>query len=127
MSELLDHVSRIMPTWARTNPLTECGRRVDDTGSTITFDEMVAKVKRQGKQRASMSSCMTCWGKVSYGQAPASDVMSIAAAYLSRTHRLREEVGRELEAIDALVAAHLPEYEQLLEAVQKVQRIGGQP
>ncbi len=123
MPELLDHVSRISPSWATTLPLTECGRRIDDTGSTITFDEMAEKFKRQGKQRAGMSSCMTCINRVSYGQEEGDDIVSRVSAYLTRTHRVWGEIAHELEAIDALVAAHRDEYDDLVASVRTVTRI----
>jgi hypothetical protein len=34
----------------------------------ITREEMIAKVQRQGKQRAALSSCMTCWGTAEWNR-----------------------------------------------------------
>ncbi len=118
----LDHVKRVAPSWARTTPLTECGRGVSDTASTISLDALIEKVKKQGKTRASMSSCMTCWSRVSYGQK--TDPVGVATAYLTRTRRIHNKVALELEALEALVAAHQDEYDELVSSVRSVSRIG---
>jgi hypothetical protein len=59
MPDELDHVRRPALPW-RDDALTECGLPAAKF-VTLTVDEFVAKVGRQGRQRASMSTCMTCW------------------------------------------------------------------
>jgi hypothetical protein len=59
--EPLDHVLRAALPWRDGPVLTECGKLPADGMPVLTVPEFVAKVKRQGQQRASMSTCMTCW------------------------------------------------------------------
>ncbi|MEN6546607.1 MAG: hypothetical protein ABFE07_11230, partial [Armatimonadia bacterium] len=55
----ITHVMRAPLPW-RPARLTECGLPSVEH-PTISVEEFIAKVKRDGKQRASYSTCMTCW------------------------------------------------------------------
>lgn len=60
--EPLEHVVRdaSFPWRPSEAHLTECGL-ISGNVAAISLEEMRAKIKRQGPQRASFTSCMTCW------------------------------------------------------------------
>lgn len=60
-TERRDHVIRARLPW-RTDDLTECGRPVEDVGSTITREQLRWRLKQYGQQRTAFTVCMTCWG-----------------------------------------------------------------
>lgn len=134
LPEPLEHVERPQPPW-RDLHLTECGR---DTATVpvITRDQLIAKVKHQGQQRAAFTTCMTCWQRCRYTQAwdtnPVSCLMREAARYehismrraLFTDRKLAPpenqritEAGRfrdELLAIAALIDAHRDEFDEFV-------------
>lgn len=81
-----EHVQRVLLPWrSREDALTECGLPADPR-TTLSVEEMRAKIARQGQQRAALSSCMTCWSTVNrHYKERSGDI-------LSTIHR---EVGRD--------------------------------
>lgn len=59
--ELLAHVLRAALPWRDGPLLTECGKHPDAAMPVLAVADFVAKVKREGKQRSAMTTCMTCW------------------------------------------------------------------
>lgn len=62
MTEGIEHIARALPPWRdRSETLTECGKKAAEFAAVLTREQAVAKIKQQGRQRAAMSTCMTCW------------------------------------------------------------------
>jgi hypothetical protein len=135
----IEHAVRPQPPWRTTALLTECGRPVDSV-TVITRDQLIAKVKRQGQQRAAFTTCMVCWHKCRHNHAwdvdPVGCLMREAARY-EHASRLRIYFGGnelrdaaesqraadasrfrdELFAIAALIEAHRPEFDGYCEGL----------
>lgn len=125
MSEQLDHVERPMPPW-RTERATECG--LDQRHPMISRREFYERVKAQGKQRAAMSICMTCWstaerhagyGYTSHAELVAafeqgweSDPVAVIGRDVYGKHR--DLLAAELRATALLVAAHRAEFDEAM-------------
>lgn len=124
----LDHLQRVMPPWWTGPALTECGRVVADVVNVVDRDALKAKFAKQGKQRASFSTCMTC---ANLYQRPGSwerypiDVLHRALEGSRYRVRGRDANGesaadlmrRELLALGMLVEEHREEFERLIEAL----------
>lgn len=112
-----DHIRRLDLPWRELN-LTECGRPVSDVAASISRDEIVARVKKDGIQRAAYSTCMTCLETVqrwpSWDQNPA----QFLAREIGHYGRPNEQIVRELRAIALLVEAHRDEFDGLVEGLQ---------
>ena len=128
-SPYLEHVIRSRPPWRRGEDLTECGKTV--TGrAVITRDAFLAKVRKQGQQRSAMSTCMTCWHTSRNHPSWAEDPV---ASLLREAGRFRWHIpGRagadltfhdELRAIEALIAAHPDEWDELLAGIGETVRL----
>lgn len=118
MGEALDHITRPILPW-RTGDLTECGKNSEDVESVISRDEMIAKIRRQGKQRAAMSSCMTCWSAAQYNRDWNKSPSEVIARDTARGNRYATQIedtqlDRELRAIAALIEAHRQEFDDFL-------------
>lgn len=124
MTERRDHVIRATLPWRR-EQLTECGRALDDVASFISRDELVARVKADGKTRTAYSVCITCWSTASDRRNETWETEPIAVigreaercgmgrCYASQTPE-RERLTNELHAIAALVAAHRDEFDEFI-------------
>lgn len=53
------HVQRPVLPW-RDKALTECGLP-SEGHPVMSREDFIAKVKREGRQRSAMTTCMTCW------------------------------------------------------------------
>lgn len=121
VANTLDHILRAHPPWQR-DKLTECGRLVVDVKSIVSRDEIVAKVKRQGKQRAAFSTCMTCATRYFPGETWEQAPAAVLSRYVERSRYSfsRDEDGRggriqaELRALALLYRNHQEEFEQAL-------------
>lgn len=137
----IEHVQRPQPPWRLdTAPLTECGR-LSGQSTVISRDELIAKVKRLGQQRAAFTTCMTCWDKcrtnAGWDVDPVECLMREAARYqwATRYHRWHpdEEASAktaaglrfrdELLAIAVLIDAHRDEFEQLVSGIGDAVRL----
>jgi hypothetical protein len=124
----LDHLARVLPPWHTGPALTECGRPLGDVKSVVSWDAIKAKVDRQGKRRASFSTCMSCADtadrtrgmRSSWERFPQAIVERWASGAWRHAYG-SSEVGarqrRELIAVGLLIEEHREEFGQLLEAL----------
>jgi hypothetical protein len=107
--EELEHVRRPNLPW-RSSDLTECG--LDTNRPTITREQLRAKWKRQGQQRAAMTTCMTCLSTARRWPSWDEDPVGCLGreAYLGESHG--DAFRIELRAIALLIAAHREEFDQ---------------
>jgi hypothetical protein len=118
MPEPLDHIRRgaSVPWRAIEDHLTECGLMAANVPA-ITLDEMRAKIKRQGVQRAGLSSCMTCWNLATRYQGWDEDpTQAIRREVFGSLHSL-ERFRLELRAIAALIANHPEEFQKYIDSL----------
>jgi hypothetical protein len=126
--EVLDHIARESPPWARDH-FTECGRNVKDVKSFISRQECVTKIARIGKQRAAFSTCMVCAQRSHPAETWDDWPIGIVARYCTRNHyygygnrRKNDSDGarieNELRSLALLVDAHQDEYDAALEAIE---------
>ncbi len=127
MTERRDHVIRATLPW-RSEQLTECGRALDDVATFITRDELIARVKTDGKTRTAFTVCITCWNTASDRRNETWETEPIAVigreaercgmgrVYAAQTPE-RERLTTELRAIAALVAAHRDEFDEFIAGV----------
>lgn len=121
----LDHVARPPLPWRSADQaLTECGQRAADT-SVIDLDELAARWRRLGQQRASLTVCMTCFNRVSWaGRTVHQDSWDerperLLAREIDRVGRSRSDAGHadrealrlELRALAMLADAHRDEFD----------------
>lgn len=133
----LDHLRRAMPPWWTGPELTECGRLATDVQSIVDRPAMKAKFAKQGKQRASFSTCMTC---ANLYQRPGSwdrfpiEVLHRAlegSRYRMSPRReggegevtVAERTRRELLALGMLAGEHREEFERLVEAIGQTENL----
>lgn len=123
MTGPIEHSIRPPLPW-RDDRITECGRPVADVASALTREEMVAKVRRQGQQRAAMTSCMTCWSTANRHLDWDRHPSSVIERYLSSRWRTQDEdeplIDRELRAIALLIEGHRAEFDELVEGLGAV-------
>lgn len=120
MSEVREHIIRTPLPW-RTNEeaTTECGLPAQSYPS-LTPEQMEAKVQREGEQRASYSSCMTCWRvrrDRGYARRTNSLLDVLNREILRGAHSDSEvwtRLDRELRAMVLLVEAHRAEFDGIL-------------
>jgi hypothetical protein len=116
-SEPLDHVQRVPLPWRHTeDALTECGLPAASY-KTLTRAEMVAKIGEQGKRRAALSSCMTCWTAMDRGCAYRT-AAPVFDAVEREVNRFRfhdpERLDREFRALAMLAEAHREDFDTIL-------------
>lgn len=113
----LEHVERAALPWREEN-LTECG--LPTAGHpVITRDQWIEKVKRQGKQRAAFTTCMTCWDAARRNAAWADDPVR-AVERAASDWRRKDQLSDELRAIALLVDAHRDEFRETLAGLGNV-------
>lgn len=120
MKEQLSHVQRQPLPW-RANGLTECGLDVTKYGPTLTRDELTVKVKAQGKTRAAMSVCMTCWQRAErYFQSYYrwDEELSPLEREIQSARHDKSPLVHELKAIGILVDRHRDEFNELVEDIR---------
>jgi len=113
----LDHVQREPLPWRRAEDvLTECGLPAASY-TTLTLAQMQEKIHAQGKQRASLSSCMTCWTTMDRGYAYREE-HPVFDAVGREVNRVRfhdpERLSREFRALALLAEAHREEFDAIL-------------
>lgn len=112
-SEVREHVIRSVIPWRDEGPKTECGLPAGSYPS-VTRDEMVEKIRSQGKARASITSCMTCWQTSgrwpSWEENPAA-VLNREVSRAAWRPEDNREINAELRALAALVAEHQQEFD----------------
>ena len=117
----LVHVERPLLPW-RTQMLTECGLPTEGH-PVITRDAFIAKVKKLGVQRASMTTCMTCFN-TAQRHPTFEDNPSGAMIRECESWRPKPLVQRELRALAALVGRHREEFEELMQDQEEIVPIG---
>lgn len=115
------HVERPPLPW-RDEELTECGLTASNH-PTITREELLAKVRREGKQRSQITTCQTCWNTAqrhpTWADDPAGRLeRELGSSWGGDTRRPR--ANRELRAIELLIAAHRAEFDALLAGLDDV-------
>lgn len=113
----LDHVERSPMPWERATR-TECGLVVEalEHGNVISREQVVAKVKDQGVQRAALSTCMTCLETVRWWPTWQQNPVAVVARAYTRVRWTADggQAAAELRALAVLVEIHRAEFEQLL-------------
>jgi hypothetical protein len=110
----LDHVRRPDLPW-RTSERTECGRPINDVAKWIDRDALLARIKKLGKQRTGLVTCMTCWQTSARWKTFAEDPVDalyreVYGGSPADSHVLRAE----LRAIAALVDKYRNEFDDYL-------------
>ena len=106
-----DHVRRLDLPWRETT-MTECGRQLADVATWITREELVARVKTDGIQRAAYSTCMTCLETAKRWPAWSENPAQALSRELGHWGRPDEQTQVELRAIALLIAAHREEFDE---------------
>lgn len=127
--ETLFHVKRADLPW-RDATLTECGIKAAKN-PTITHEELLARVARQGQRKTELVCCQTCWTTGHrYGEDRAQyteDQKIIWAVQREIERRWREPkmiLAAELRALGVLVARHRAEFDELRDDVVMTVPIG---
>lgn len=114
-----EHMQRTVLPWrSGEDALTECGIPADPR-TTLTREGMLAKIAREGQQRAALSSCMTCWSTANrHREEGDGDIVSTIVREMERV-RWRENPDRarlvnELKAIVSLIETHRTEFDTLV-------------
>jgi hypothetical protein len=120
MPDPVDHIARPALPW-RDETRTECGKDASKVASVITRDAALAKVKKQGKQRAALSTCMTCWSTAESWRGWDESPSEVLARETKGLRWFNEgptgqaaKLDAELRAIAALVEAHREEFDGFL-------------
>lgn len=132
-AEVIEHILRPMPPWRRDDVITECGRAASEFASVLTRDQAIAKIKAQGRRRAAMSTCMTCWETASRHAAWDQNPVEVISRECSRANWWHRQLNAppkavqfrdELRAIAALIEAHRPEFDELLAGLKDTSDLG---
>ncbi|SEU46446.1 hypothetical protein [Nonomuraea wenchangensis] len=122
----LQHVIRPKLPW-RDEQLTECRKPPNE--HAITRDQFIAKVRKLGKKRAAMTTCMTCFDTAERWP----DWNTNPVAVLARDVRgvtywggvdHEAPLRDELRAIALLIEAHQEEFAQTLAALKNTVPFG---
>lgn len=122
----LEHVIRPQLPW-RQDELVECGKKPGE--HAITRDAFIAKVRKQGKTRAAMTTCMTCFETAQrWPDWNTNPVAVVAREVKNVTYRgnTSEEspLRDELRAIELLIEAHPEEFAETLAALRNAVPFG---
>lgn len=115
------HIERPRPPWRQEKRLTECKRDATKV-TTIARTEFVAKLAELGAQRASLSTCMTCWETArrwpTWEQDPARCLgrETGGSAYGADSPPV---LSAELRALAALAETHREEFEAYLAGLEQ--------
>jgi hypothetical protein len=130
MAEVKEHIIRTPLPWrAHEDATTECGLPANSYPS-LTPEQMEAKVKREGEQRASYSSCMTCWTtrrNRGFAQRSNSLLDVLNREILRGAHSnpaAWKQLDREVRAMVLLVEAHREEFDTILRDMAEAVDLG---
>jgi hypothetical protein len=128
----ITHVMRAPLPW-RPAKLTECGLLAHEH-PTSSVEDFIAKVKREGQQRASYSTCMTCWnaakrhfGDRFYSMHPIERELQWSKSRSARSGAKGPTIIDELTAIGELVERHRDEFNAILVQQAQTVRVNGMP
>lgn len=110
-----EHVRRPDLPW-RTSTMTECGRPTNDVGVVIDRDALIAKIKRDGVQRAAYTTCMTCMETARRWPLWSEDPVRALSREFYGGRADPRFVG-ELRALAALVEEHRDEFDGYVEGL----------
>lgn len=115
--EPMEHIERCLLPW-QSERLTECGKPVAEFAAVLSREEAARKFRDQGKQRAAMTTCMTCMSRgqyqpLSWEQNPAA-VMQRACERAGYYPKEDHPMNVELRALALLVEAHRDEFDQAI-------------
>lgn len=114
----VDHVLRPLPPW-REEPVTECGLQVSPRVRLITRTDLITRLRDWGRQRTSMTTCITCFTTAARWQSWADKPGDVIARDVHRGGDERSLIDDELRAIAALIEAHQDEFDDLLAGLQQ--------
>lgn len=127
--EPLAHVLRAALPWRDGPVLTECGKLPGDGMPVLTKHELAARIKRDGQQRTSLQTCMTCWATASRRRAVSWEVSPVEViareaswAQTFNPGEVRPDPAAirfrdELLAIAELVSRHREEFDGLVQGI----------
>jgi hypothetical protein len=109
-----DHIRRPDLPW-RQSRITECGRPIDDVNGWVDRPAAVARIHREGVQRAALFLCMTCLNTArNHPEWDENPVKALAREFYGATD---PGLHDELLALGALVAAHREEFDGYLKGL----------
>jgi hypothetical protein len=122
----LQHVLRPMLPW-RNEHLTECGKTPNE--HALTRDAFIAKVRQQGKKRAAMTTCMTCFETAQRWPDWNANPVAVLAREVKGVTYWGEAAHEaplrdELRAIALLIEAHPEEFAGTLAALKNTVPFG---
>jgi hypothetical protein len=130
------HVLRAALPWRDGPVLAECGKLPEPGMPVMTLAEFIAAVKRDGKQRTSLFTCMTCWTTADRHQGVSweADPLGVIArevgwARYAVTGAIRDEPTARLFhteqlAIAELISRHREEFDGLVAEIAVTPRLG---
>lgn len=110
-----DHVARAahLPWRPVAEALTECGRPFEGL-SVLTFEELDARIHKDGIRRAAYATCMTCLETAQRYRPWSIDPVGAVRREVSGMRGNEQLFHRELLALQALVDAHREEFSAYL-------------
>jgi len=119
----IEHLLRPVLPWQTDRELTECGRDIAGL-AVITRDECRAKIKKQGQQRAAMTTCMTCAETSDRWPHWDTDPLRAVARQVGTSWREADpQLRDEFLAIAALIAEHRDEFDTFLRDLRGTTRL----
>jgi len=113
-SQQRSHVRRPDLPW-RESRMTECGRPTADVADFVSRAEALARIKRDGIQRAAFSLCMTCLNTArNHTEWDEDPVKALAREFYGVAD---PKLKDELLALGALVGAHREEFDGFLAGI----------
>lgn len=119
----IEHVRRSDLPW-RIVGLTECGHPIESVSVVLSHEDLQAKVKQQGKQRAQITTCQTCWSTCQRWWADWDrDPCEVLSRYTNPTWGRKADtpvgqqsilIRKDLAAIALLIENHRDEFEELI-------------
>ena len=117
---VIEHVQRPLLPWRPPSlTKTECGLSIAGP-QVITREAFLQKVKEQGKQRAAMSTCMTCFDTALNHPTWEENPVGCVARDTHRWHCKDELLCRELRALAVLVGRHAEEFAELMQDQEEI-------
>jgi hypothetical protein len=130
VTETLDHIIRNRIPWQTDKGITECGKEVSSVKAAMSWEDFAAKFKREGQQRAAMTTCMTCWGRYETMAHLQQDWKHSPSSVIGRecqrieyrsgygASKTDNQLDREFRALAALVEAHRDEFDGYLTGLE---------
>lgn len=122
-----EHVVRPLPPWRIGQEMTECGRKPGE--HVISRDAFLIKVRKQGKTRAAMTTCMTCFETAQRWPDWNTNPLAVIAREVKHLTYWGGESDKgplrdELLAFALLAEAHREEFDATLEALGRAVPFG---